>query len=521
VALFARTDGVEGAGDDVATSTPAPRAFVPSPQQAAFLDDLVGTESHLLLEARAGTGKSTTCRQGAWALARKGRTSTYACFNSHIAREFQTDLPSACKAATLHSIGLGMVKGAFGSNVQIDADKLDRIADRYFPGKVARPVRRATIQLANLARDLLLDLNSDIETRNALHQTALRFDVDVPLADREEVYAVVPVVLGQAAEETAVVDFGDMVWFPIVHNLTPSRQPDALFIDEAQDLNPIQHAMLDRICPDGRHVVIGDRYQSIYAWRGADSDSIPNLAAKLAAEDRGLGTLPLTVTRRCPALHVELARRIVPDIEPMPGSPDGLVEEVPPGSEVGWVEPGDMVLCRTNAPLVGLCYRLIRQNVKAIVRGRDIGKGLVSLVLRLRARDVKDLLGRLSEYRLKETDKLVELRNPEPAIAALTDKCDTLAALCDGASTVAEVIARAETLFADTDENGAVLLSSVHRAKGLERDRVLILRPELLPGPWAKSPEDIRQELNVTYVAATRSKRVLAFAGDIPPALLD
>ena len=50
--------------------------------------------------------------------------------------------------------------------------------------------------------------------------------------------------------------------------------------------------------------------------------------------------------------HVELARRIVPDLDDLPDALPGEVEEIRP-EQIGLaLEPGDMVLCRTNAPLV-------------------------------------------------------------------------------------------------------------------------------------------------------------------------
>ena len=58
---------------------------------------------------------------------------------------------------------------------------------------------------------------------------------------------------------------------------------------------------------------------------------------------------------------------------------------------------------------------------------------------------------------------------------------------------------------------GAVTLSTVHRAKGLEAERVIILRPDLLPLAVERTWEKV-QERNVKYVALTRSKRELIFA---------
>jgi superfamily I DNA/RNA helicase len=68
------------------------------------------------------------------------------------------------------------------------------------------------------------------------------------------------------------------------------------------------------------------------------------------------------------------------------------------------------------------------------------------------------------------------------------------------------------TLFTDTSASGEVVtLSSIHRAKGLEADNVVILEPELLAAR-ARDPEAFQQEKNLLYVALTRAKNHLAFA---------
>jgi superfamily I DNA/RNA helicase len=55
------------------------------------------------------------------------------------------------------------------------------------------------------------------------------------------------------------------------------------------------------------------------------------------------------------------------------------------------------------------------------------------------------------------------------------------------------------------------LLSSVHRAKGLEAKRVFILRPDLMPHPKAKSAWEKGQEANLEYVAITRAIEELVY----------
>ena len=64
-------------------------------------------------------------------------------------------------------------------------------------------------------------------------------------------------------------DFTDMIEKFIMAELCPKF--DVVFIDEAQDLSPIQWKMLEIIKNNTKHMILaGDDDQAIYAWAGAD-----------------------------------------------------------------------------------------------------------------------------------------------------------------------------------------------------------------------------------------------------------
>jgi superfamily I DNA/RNA helicase len=70
--------------------------------------------------------------------------------------------------------------------------------------------------------------------------------------------------------------------------------------------------------------------------------------------------------------------------------------------------------------------------------------------------------------------------------------------------------------FFDEDVNGCVTLSTVHKAKGLEAENVFILDVSKMPHPMAKTESQKIQELNLKYVALTRSKSYLGFVAAKP-----
>ena len=53
------------------------------------------------------------------------------------------------------------------------------------------------------------------------------------------------------------------------------------------------------------------------------------------------------------------------------------------------------------------------------------------------------------------------------------------------------------------------MLSTIHKAKGLENERVFFLLPDIIPSKYATQPWQIEQEMNLKYVATTRAKHTL------------
>lgn len=67
-----------------------------------------------------------------------------------------------------------------------------------------------------------------------------------------------------------------------------------------------------------------------------------------------------------------------------------------------------------------------------------------------------------------------------------------------------------DDLFAE-DVTSMVTLSTVHKAKGAEAPRVIILDPKRMPAKGARQDWEIQQERNIVYVAYTRARETLVF----------
>jgi superfamily I DNA/RNA helicase len=160
-------------------------------------------------------------------------------------------------------------------------------------------------------------------------------------------------------------------------------------------------------------------------------------------------------------------------------------------------------------------------DVPARVRGRDIGAGLVSIVKQVMQHpeykwaDFDKLLSEWLEWKITQLQKK---ENSEEAQQSAQDRVAAIYAVHSSRDhkTAEALIAAVEELF--SDQRASVWLSTVHRAKGLEADRVFILKPHKLPLVWpSQRPAQREQEMNLKYVALTRSKDVLTFCYEEAP----
>lgn len=477
-----------------------------SAQQNQIFSEFKSGRQHVVVRARAGTGKTTTIIEGI-SHAPENKICLVA-FNKKIAEELKTRLKNPrAEAKTLHSVGYSSILKA-KPGTKVDVDRFNRISEKIIPEKfkfVGRPFVR---KLAALAKNHgeVLDVDGLID---------MQYDNDI---DPDEDDSVSPaqvaiwtkLVLDASKVLDGTVDFDDMIYIPVVNNLIRPMF-DLVVVDECQDMNPAQIFIAEKmIKKTGRLVVVGDDRQAIYGFRGADSKSIDRLKKKFNAKELGL-----TTTYRCPKRVVELAQKIVPDFNHGPMVKDGEVNQIPFEKLLSLTNPGDFVLSRKNAPLITTFLKFLRAKKKALIEGKDIGKNLLSLVKKLKAFDIPDLQKRLSRWEEKEISRLLSSgrESAESKVELVRDKTESLLALLGEVDSVKGLEKMIEDLFVDSEKNRKdyVILSSVHKSKGLESDNVFILSDTLYPG-GRKNEE----EANIEYVAITRTKKRLFLVEGLP-----
>lgn len=523
----------------------------PSPQQSAIYSWVSSGDGNLIIQAGAGTGKTSTLMG---VLERVAGSVALMAYNVPIVKELESRVAQSRQAGIIGPQTRITVKTAHGfgnsawwrvnPNTEIaDGRKKHKgaiMADRL---KVPEQLREFAIKLYDQSRQagFGLDPAKPMVKDLAPHWKELidHYGTDACLVDADlfQVPGLVPegdadsweesglqqaialgvhhaarLVIGGAKwamEPGGLIDFEDMIFQPLIRK-AQFQQYDWVLVDECQDLNytrlRLAQAMLR---PGGRAIFVGDRNQAIYGFGGADAAAMDTIKCVFGAT-----TLPLSVSYRCPRRVVQEAQKWVPSIEAAPEAIEGVVGRT---EEMEWgiddLTPGvDAVLCRNNAPLVKLWFRLARVGVRAQIQGSDIGAGIVALVGRWKVQTVGQLLSRLRKYEERELAKAAKQKD-EARGERVADTVGIILATLGGlepGDDVAVAVRRVNEMFDPKSKEPRVVLSSIHRSKGREWDRVWWYGAEQLsPSPWAKKGWQVEQEANLQYVAATRAKREL------------
>jgi DNA helicase-2/ATP-dependent DNA helicase PcrA len=316
----------------------------------------------------------------------------------------------------------------------------------------------------------------------------------------------------------------------------------AFTVDEYQDVNLLQQTLLDLWLGTRDDLcVVGDDYQSIYAFTGAS----PHWLLGVEARFPGALAVRLEDNYRSSPQVLELANRLVPRLggaekrlrSTRGAGPEPLARRfASPGAEVTWIATeierlarlgvpldGVAVLCRTNARLADfeqafhdaampfqgsslLAREAARQLLRALAREPSAGA-------RVRVSELAREAGLVaSSARLGERELTRQ--------ADLARLVRLAAELGGGELSCAEFVTALRRRF-DTGGVGAegVHLLTYHAAKGLEFDAVFLPRLEEkeIPSRLARSPADVAEERRLLYVGITRARNTLTLTWSRTP----
>ena len=479
--------------------------FVPSKYQRAIFTAFQKSNSNINITAVAGSGKTTTLIELLKLVPPESKT-IFLAFNRSIVSELSERIGdrSNITVSTIHSCGMRAIYAKYGRNVKIDPNKVSRITERTIRRHDDIEAREAGYLMYVVPKVIdLLRLNLTSVTPQGINALSEHYDISLP----EERLPIVEEVYRATVKSRTAFDFVDMVFVPASDPTLRLYKYDYVFCDESQDFSPAQQRFIQRMLkPTTRLVTVGDPRQAIYGFAGADVRSYEKL--------RNLGgesiTLPLSVSYRCSRRIIREAQEIVPQLQPAPGAAEGIVRE----GSLDKIKDGDWIVCRNLRPLVETYLWLVRNRMKAYIRGRDIAAGLMSFVRSLGARNLDALSKNMDKELERVRIRLMKrgIRRPElhPSMIALEERISVVTVVAETVRSVDELIKTIDGIFSDDTKKG-VLLSTIHKVKGLETDCVYFLLPELLPSKYAVQPWQIEQEQNLRYVALTRARKELVY----------
>lgn len=473
----------------------------PTPEQQAIINAAVQTSDSILVNALAGAAKTTTLEMICHALPVQPILSL--AFNKRIADEMAKRLPGHVQARTLNSVGHRVWMQTCTGRISLDTKKTYNIlkgkidtlprddrTDAYEAfGDVMKAVGKAKMRgyIPNGKYP-----NAERLITSEGFWDSISYDLQA-FSDFEQGLVNDTLTESIRLAYAGLIDFDDQIYMPTLFGGSFPRFP-LVMCDEVQDLSAINHAMLEKLVTQ-RLIAVGDPYQSIYGFRGARRSGMAILRQKFSMKEMGL-----SISFRCPRVIVENARFRAPHMQ----YPDWAIE-----GELITLEEWDArsipdysaIICRNNAPLFSMAFRLLRAGRGIKLVGFDIGSNLVRILKKL---GPETMLREQVDAAIDIWEREQKLKSK--AAATISDKAECLRVFSSFGRTLGEAITYADHLF---KTQGPIQLLSGHKSKGLEWDTVFHLDPHRIPSPYSKEEDEIEQEHNVRYVIETRAKKTM------------
>lgn len=489
---------------------------------------VISEAAPLAIVAAAGSGKTTVLtRRIAYRVAQgtaQARHVLALTFTRDAAAELKRrlrrlDIREPIEAATFHGMALRLLRdralAAHQLPPQVANDRL-RLAREVITELKLRTEPYAALADLDWARARMVpDDRYEAASRQARRRSAL------PATQ----YSAFAAAYDRLKRRRGVIDFDDLLTQSLTALRTDAAWADGvrwryrhLFVDEVQDMNPLQHAVLEAVRGERTDIcLVGDPRQAIYGWNGAD----PSTLAEVELHYPKVTVLALSTNYRC---SPQVLRAGAAALEAS-GQHDSSRSESPGGPAVRVQRYEDeraeaqavvrhvralmhdrrgrqlAVLARTNEQLTVLQAAFDEHGIET---ERSAGKSPLETVLRAAFRCTsRELLATWVEAATANGDELTR------RVATEADRF-----LSSGESGTFRAWVEARTAFDDLEpshDGDAVALLTFHAAKGREWHGVVVAGAEdgLVPHSSAVSALQLAEEARLFYVAITRAAHEL------------
>ncbi|WP_405763843.1 UvrD-helicase domain-containing protein [Actinacidiphila glaucinigra] len=472
----------------------------PTDEQIAAADAFA-TGDHLVIQAGAGTGKTTTLTQLAAGTPRRG---LYIAFNRAIAQDAATRFPTTVLCKTAHSLAYAAVGYRYRARLngpRVPGRQTAQALGITKPIKVGNRVVLPPALTSTVQRTVTRFCHSADQAIGLQHVARLR-GIDTEDLHAEFACRVLPYARAAWADlqhpDAGAVRFEHDHYLKMWALSGPKLRADFVLLDEAQDTNPVLEQVLLAQRGHAQLVMVGDSAQAIYGWRGARDVMT------------GFDGAALSLTRSFrfgPVLADEANRWLA-----IAGAPIRLegTETIP--TEIDTVTRPDAVLCRSNIGAMAEVLRLLGLGCRVALAGG--GDSLRALAYA--ARDLQD--GRRTSHPelvlFTTWGELQDYAAHDPAGGDLQPLVDLVEQ--HGADAILAAVNR----LVD-EKNAHVTVSTVHKAKGREWPQVKIAEDFHPPKDSDKRDEHGNPvpgpiddaDARLAYVAITRARQRLDPSG--------
>jgi len=517
-------------------------------EQSAIVEYVRRGQGDLLIEAIAGSGKTFAILEALKVIPQ--RSILICAFNRKIADELKARAKAPAGAAmhidTFHAIGKRIISQHF-PKLRVDKNATEMLITKTAGDRpLGYAVRRAATRLLRQYKELDscdVDAVHEVEDFEKVGQTYELFDkLTSGAVDEVIALAMSAYTASHDPENLEAIDFCDMIWMPVALDLTSASRYQAILVDEWQDISEPQLELIRRLRAPvvlvpgkpgqkqmGRLIMAGDGRQAINGWRGAVAQTVRNMML----DECGATTLTLSTSWRCSKAVIAEASGLVHGIRAAPDALEGSIthvglNDVPRMIFQGYSETiHTFILSRNNKSLLDTALLLWREGVRfQLNAGQEMLKPLFELLDLLDLRDAPRFKVSLLKWHAEQTARANAAETVSIAfVEALDERRDMLLAAVHYGEP-----SGLRRLFQSILEPGktGVLLSTVHKVKGLEADRVFLLKQTF--ARWKDNPKDefdqndeermvqlsdwvdrspSSEDLNIEYVAITRAKEHL------------